>query len=277
MAHDVAVQDFASKQHWDQRWQDRQLPLKVNPANRSLHNYQVVYFDRVFQRLFEQYRHGGANHHPLHLMEVGCARSTWLPYFANRLGCQVQGLDYSEHGCHMAEQILRQSRVDGQIHCADLFAPPAELQGQFDVVVSFGVVEHFSDTSACLSQMARLAKPGGMLITIIPNMQGLPGLCQKWLDKDVYNIHVPLSAADLATAHIQAGLQVSECRYHMSAGLQVVSLESWPANRWKRTAQKAKSMLTRTGWWLDRTFRLPANRITSPCIICTAIKPLELS
>jgi cyclopropane fatty-acyl-phospholipid synthase-like methyltransferase len=29
------------------------------------------------------------------LLEIGCARSAWLPYFAQEFGIDVSGLDYS--------------------------------------------------------------------------------------------------------------------------------------------------------------------------------------
>jgi SAM-dependent methyltransferase len=61
--------------------------------------------------------------------------------------------------------VLDAAGVPGEIVCADLFAPPPHLLAQFDVVVSFGVVEHFDDTAACVAACARLVKPGGLMVT----------------------------------------------------------------------------------------------------------------
>lgn len=55
------------------------------------------------------------------------------------------------------------------------FSPPASMLGKFDVVVTFGVVEHFIDTRACLDAMSQFLKPGGLLVTSIPNLAGWIG------------------------------------------------------------------------------------------------------
>jgi 2-polyprenyl-3-methyl-5-hydroxy-6-metoxy-1,4-benzoquinol methylase len=46
--------------------------------------------------------------------------------------------------------MLRKAGVVGQVYCCDFFAPPGDLIGTFDVVISFGVAEHFQDTAECL-------------------------------------------------------------------------------------------------------------------------------
>ena len=134
---------------------DARNPAPGNAANRR--------FDALFRELFAGLPTPDA------LVEVGCARSAWLPYFGREFGFGLHGLDYSELGCEQERTILVESGLAGEITCADLFAPPRALLGAFDVVVSFGVVEHFSDTGAVTAAMAALLRPGGLLITVIPN------------------------------------------------------------------------------------------------------------
>ena len=43
-------------------------------------------------------------------------------------------------------QILSIEGVKGDIVCADFFSPPESMIEEFDVVISFGVLEHFEDT-----------------------------------------------------------------------------------------------------------------------------------
>jgi 2-polyprenyl-3-methyl-5-hydroxy-6-metoxy-1,4-benzoquinol methylase len=49
----------------------------------------------------------------------------------------------------------------------------------FDVVISFGLVEHFEDTDACLKAINKFLAPKGLLITFIPNMVGFTGFLTK--------------------------------------------------------------------------------------------------
>lgn len=52
-------------------------------------------------------------------LEIGCARSRWLPYFAKEFGFEVSGIDYSEVGSQQATQILFNEGVQGNIVFAD--------------------------------------------------------------------------------------------------------------------------------------------------------------
>jgi 2-polyprenyl-3-methyl-5-hydroxy-6-metoxy-1,4-benzoquinol methylase len=51
----------------------------------------------------------------------------------------------------------------------------------FDVVISFGLIEHFEDTDACLKAISQFIAPQGLLITFIPNMEGFPGFYKNCL------------------------------------------------------------------------------------------------
>ncbi len=98
-----------------------------------------------------------------------------FPHFGTESGFEVNGLDYSLVGCEQARAILAHACVPGRILYGDLFAPPNELLGSQEVVITFGVVQHFADTAGCVRALARLMKPSGTLITIIPNLTGVLG------------------------------------------------------------------------------------------------------
>jgi SAM-dependent methyltransferase len=91
-----------------------------------------------------------------------------------------------------------------------MFAPPDQLRGAFDVACSFGLVEHFRPTESAISAVAQFCKPGGYVLTTVPNLRGLPGALQTRINRAVYDFHVPLSPDELATAHTRCGLEVIE-------------------------------------------------------------------
>lgn len=263
--------DKAGRQYWDNVWARAELPLAVNPFLPGLAHYIERKFDDYFRRaLSERTTRAGR------LLEIGAGRSPWLPYFARRFGLEVHGVDYSDVGCRQALAILERENVAGGVTCADLFSPPAELLEAFDVVVSMGVAEHFRDTAACISAFARFLRPGGLMITSIPNFAGTLGWLQKALNRPVFDVHVPLDRRALGSAHRAAGLDVVSCDYFLVANLSVVNLENLAGTR-------AHVALTRLGSWVSKAVwmtegALPAvarpNRWTSPYVICLARKTL---
>jgi hypothetical protein len=137
-----------------------------------------------------------------------------------------------------------------------------------------GVVEHFEDTAACLRAMATYLKPGGRLVTIIPNLCGFPGALQRLVDMSIYDIHVPLDADRLAAAHRLAGLLVRESGPMMAINLNVIGSDRWRHTRFHPLLRRTLSAATKVVWLCQRAgLDIPANRFTSPYIACTAEKP----
>jgi 2-polyprenyl-3-methyl-5-hydroxy-6-metoxy-1,4-benzoquinol methylase len=217
--------DKAGQKYWNDSWAGSALPEAVNPADMRLQNYVNRRFHQVFLKLFDK-----SETRSMRLLEIGCAKSAWLPYFAKEFGFTVSGLDYSPIGCQMAAKVLQANRVEADVVCANFFAPPENMLGKFDVVVSFGVVEHFEDTAACLKAISAFLKPGGMLITNIPNMVGWVGAVQKMVNKPVYDIHQLIDSVRLREAHEMARLEVLECDYFISTSFGVNNLTGIPTN-----------------------------------------------
>jgi 2-polyprenyl-3-methyl-5-hydroxy-6-metoxy-1,4-benzoquinol methylase len=261
--------DKAGKAYWDELWKDGPLPKAVNPRQRGLNNYVDRKFHEYFTNVFSSFDTKGKK-----LLEVGCARSAWLPYFAKEFGFEVWGVDYSESGCEQARRILVNEGVKGNIVFTDFFSPPPELIGTFDVVVSFGVVEHFLNTIDCISAFGRFLQAGGLMITSVPNMSGLNGSLQKLLARAVFDIHVPLNQEALAEAHSRGGLTVSSCQHFLPINLSVVNIENLRGS-------VRYAMITRLNWWLTKLVWavdslapvIRRNAWSSPYINCLARKP----
>jgi SAM-dependent methyltransferase len=260
--------DQAGKGYWDGLWADAALPEPVDHTDTDFRNRpdQVV----------AEYLHDclGDLNPGSRLLEVGCARSPWLPYFARRYGFCVTGLDYSEPGCAAKRRVLGRAEVDGEVIEADMFDPPPQLLSSFDVVVSFGVVEHFSKTASALSALGSLAKPGGLVITTVPNMTGVIGWLQRRLNPAVFDIHVPLDAPALANAHRLAELQVERSGYLLSTNFGVVNLRGLTPTRRNRLAATGLLQLTRLSklLWIaeGRIEHLPATRMLAAHVACCA-------
>ncbi|HXY09600.1 MAG TPA: class I SAM-dependent methyltransferase [Terriglobales bacterium] len=237
---------------------------------KSLKYHANLQFASLFKTIFDGPKNPDI---PLSLIELGCARSVWLPYFAKEHGFRVTGIDYSSLGCEQARAILAREGTDGEVILGDIFQPPLHLLNSFDYIVSFGVVEHFVATEQCLRACGRFLKVRGQMLTVIPNMNGLVGLLQKWLGREVYDVHVPLDEKALRRAHEGAGLNVLRCEYFCFSHFGVLNLDRRRQSLvglWLSRALVASSALI---WLLERAgAKLPANKVTSPYIICVSEK-----
>lgn len=267
--------DKAGKKYWDDSWSTGSIPDSALVKGPGLVNYINRSFNNYFCKIFSSTETRG-----MKLLELGCARSVWLPYFAKEFGFKVHGLDYSEIGCGQAVQILKNEGVEGRVVCADFFFPPHEMLRDFDVVVSFGVAEHFQDSEECISAFAKFLKPGGIIITSIPNMVGITGTIEKLINRPVYDVHKPIDAELLLKAHESSGLEVLGCEYFISTNFGILNLQGIRQKSIEWFAKKILvSVLARFSlfvWWVESvTGPLGACRCLSPYINCLARKPVD--
>lgn len=261
--------DLAGEEYWSRTWSEAPPPPPIDPDDAAITNHPAREWEALFASVLRDALPGAE------LVEVGCARSVLLPYLARRFGVQAAGIDYSEKGCDQARLLLEREGVEGDVVHADVFSPPPSWVGRFDYAVSMGVVEHFDDTGAAVRAIAELVKPGGTLVTVIPNLRWVNGWIQRRADKAIHDLHVPLGRAQLARGHEEAGLEV------LRAG-ELCVLNLWMLRfrrgrpRWWGTARRwMTSGLNRLAWWSEQ--RLPAvfrpNPVTSPYVVCVARKP----
>ncbi len=263
----MTLNDKAGTAYWNNTWESSELPLPFDANNKSLDNYVNLQLHVFFQKLLKDKKN-------LNILEIGCANSIWPIYFHQYFKATVSGLDYSEIGCEKSRAILKHYNVPGTIHCANLFDPPKALQQQFDLVVSFGVVEHFENTTECLQSCAKFLKPEGILFTLIPNIPSVIGFIQKFVDRSIYDIHVPLTKKILAVAHKDTGLKLLMCDHFMSINLGVVNSGKFSKNRFNPILRHGLSSISKICWILEKYgIRIPKNRFTSPYILSVAKLP----
>src|SRR5438067_491116 len=194
-------EDRAGKAYWDNTESNQRVAGAVfNGHAPGLRNFAKRSLHRFFVETFSGMATG------LNLLELGCGGSRLLPYFAKEFGFKVAGIDYSESGCEVARAICRKHRCPAKIVCCDMFQPALELKGTFDVVVSFGLVEHFADTILALRTCKHFLKTDGLMITSVPNLVGIPGIAQRIINREILDKHIVLSTDSFRAAHESAGL-----------------------------------------------------------------------
>ena len=113
------------------------------------------------------------------LLDIGCNWGRWS-IAAARAGYRVVGIDPSFEAIVAANRIKRQLRVESVDYVvADGRVLPF-ADGTFDVVFSYGVLQHFSkaDVARSVEDIARVVKPTGYTWVQMPNAFGVRNLYQ---------------------------------------------------------------------------------------------------
>ena len=78
------------------------------------------------------------------ILEVGCAPGRWMSFFGGELGLVPSGIEYSPVGVAITEKYLEAMNVRyGNLFVGDFFE--IVPQPKYDVVISFGFIEHFDN------------------------------------------------------------------------------------------------------------------------------------
>jgi SAM-dependent methyltransferase len=214
MSSDLEQKDLAEKEHWD--FVHGQVEAEIEPGWKPT-TYELLCLENIFLKEIDRFN-------PKSVLEVGCGNSVWLPYLAKKRNLRVFGLDYSEEGCELARNLLAVEGVAGTVFCGDLFSPDIEGIGQFDFVYSIGVVEHFSYLENVLSNLLKFVKPGGVLLTEVPNLYSVHGIITFLYQPELFRKHRILKKKELQAAYNNAGLSATECNY---AGFFSLGVVSW--------------------------------------------------
>lgn len=104
----------------------------------------------------------------LDFLEIVCFPGRFLYYFAKEFGYRVFGLDFVPEAAFIPEW-LAELGVEAQVTVANFF--DFQPKRRFDVVASFGFVEHFPNWEEVLEGHLALLNPGGTLIIEFPNFR----------------------------------------------------------------------------------------------------------
>lgn len=193
MTHHHDAQHLTTAAFWEEHWADVRLPYAID-----LRSYRWHCYDQLLRRILPA---GSAN-----LLEVGAGLCQWLAYFEHRFGLRTFGLDNAFGVCRVGATNTRLLEVPVRLACADALAAPF-AERTFDVVFSDGVIEHFDDPRPILASMARLLRPGGVLVASVPNFAGWAGWARRLVDPEVAHTHRALTAGDLVRALREVGLE----------------------------------------------------------------------
>ncbi|MGF7082368.1 class I SAM-dependent methyltransferase [Mucilaginibacter sp. UYCu711] len=159
---------------------------------------------------------------------------------------------------------LKETDID--IIEADLFSYQPETQ--YDMVLSFGLIEHFKDTKAIIATHLPFLKDNGTLFITLPNFKSINGWVQRKFDLENYNKHYieSMNPALLASYCKELGLKDVESYYHGKFSM-------WLEN--KGTQSALAKAFVKSLWFTGKVFTkiFPfESKALSPYIVLKATK-----
>jgi Methylase involved in ubiquinone/menaquinone biosynthesis len=134
-----------SEEVWEKVWAKKLI----------VSDYSLKYLE--FANKINQDLPGGSR-----ILEAGCGTGQTLALFFD--DCETCGLDISEGALRLARKNCSNAVL------GSIFSIPFD-DNSFDLVYNSGVIEHFKDPTnvAAVSEMARVVKPDGKVVIIVPN------------------------------------------------------------------------------------------------------------
>ena len=135
------------------------------------------------------------------VVEIGSAPGRYLVQLHREYGYDPWGIEYSEQGAALNRRAFADNGIDpNQVIHGDFLSPHImeRYEGFFDVVVSRGFIEHFSNAPDVIDRHIRLLKEGGSLVVGIPNLLGFNYLYTWLIDRELlrmHNLHIMEPAA----------------------------------------------------------------------------------
>ena len=169
--------ELTDTKFWDQYWNNLSLPVEIDTgfsAERCL--------AKELQKTLDGQGLSGD------VLEIGAAPGKWLSFMNKTYSMTASAIEYSPIGADALKKNLEilKTPID-TVYIGDFFdIKPAP---KFDIVMSFGFIEHFDDPSTVVSRHLDWLSPEGKLIIGIPNFSNFHGNLQKILDKSVYDAH----------------------------------------------------------------------------------------
>lgn len=155
----------------------------------------------------------------LKVLEIGSAPGTNLVRLHQTFGYEPYGVEYAEAGANLNRAVFSQHGLNpNNIIRADAFSEEflAQYEGHFDLVVSRGFIEHFTELKPVIDAHLRLLKLGGKLIVTIPRLTGVPHWLFRIFNPSVipmHNLNI-MNRTSFASLFQCGELQTHHCDYY---------------------------------------------------------------
>ena len=192
MTNTIDEQEIEQFSSLSNKWWDKLGPFS---ALHKMSNARIEFITRNSRRITSKNYSDVNVLNGLKCLDIGCGGGI-LSEPMSRLGAIVTGIDASEMAIQSAIAHSRKSRLDIDFKCmstGDLIK--SSLDNQFDIIIASEVIEHVSNRALFLSDIAKLCKPGGLVVFTTINKSILGVLLGKFFAEEFIKV-VPKGTHD---------------------------------------------------------------------------------
>ena len=243
--------EYTDKKFWDSYFYKRQNKLRA---------VESVPFTDIFERYLDP--DSGKT-----ILEIGCADSDFLCYLAKRYGYKAYGIDYSDAISKTADIFKFNNLAEPTLYKEDFFNWNPDKQ--FDVVCSFGFIEHFENLDTVIAKHAELVSDNGKIIITLPHFAHGQYLLHWLIDRENLKKHNTkiMNLNSIRGAIKKNNLKIEHLSYYKTFGFWT---ERENLTRWEKIF---KWMIIKSGKVITKIFGYDnSNFLFSPHIVCVAVK-----
>ncbi len=171
--------ELTGKEYWDSRWGRVKLPVEVQEENAQ----------RVIKEILDKIRNVLPKQKNISLLEIGGAPGPWLAYFRKKYQYNVAAIDFSDIGCEKIRENFVLLDLPVNIYNKNLLTDNLSDLPRFDIVCSFGFIEHFIDLNVVIQKHVELLKDNGLLLLGVPNFSGISHWVLKKTSPGIFSTH----------------------------------------------------------------------------------------
>lgn len=243
--------NYTDKKFWDEYFQK--------------HEHQSgLINDSLFSDIFKKYL---TKDPAKTVLEIGCADSNFLCYLTKRFEYKAYGVDYSDAILRTADLFKFNNLPEPILYKEDVFTWNPNIK--FDVVCSFGFIEHFEDIDTIISKHSELLAPGGKIILTLPHFAHAQYFFHWLIDRENLKKHNTkiMNLGSIKNAIEKSGLKIEFLSYYKTFGF-------WTERKnmaiWEKTINW---VIIKLGKVITKIFGHDRpNFLFSPHIVCVATK-----
>lgn len=193
--------NLTKKEFWHRNWKAIKLPAGY---------FYGSYARKIIADLIDRYV--DANYGSF--LEIGGCPGRWADYFYHKHNLVCDSMDYDDNNIKIIEENYRLLNIRGKAILGDITNPDQIRGKQCDIVLSDGLIEHFSNSSEVFKNHLKFLKKGGLLVV------GTPNIKESWFynffakrDWESYNGYRHVSKEELKKHAENNGLKILFCDY----------------------------------------------------------------
>ena len=170
---------------WGNLW-EKDISVEEDAFNLAKEE-NCVRWDRLEKTVLDNF--GSFNN--LEVIEIGAGAGTNAALMAKR-GAKVTVLDYSDNALRVSRMFFDRNGLSAEFIKQDALSLPLELLNKYDISMSFGLSEHFTDLDRVNINKAHfdVLKKGGLTFISVPHKNNPPYRIFKFIAEHLGQWHV---------------------------------------------------------------------------------------